>query len=165
MVPERIRRVVGRASGYTLAELIVVIAVIGVTIAVAIPSLWTYYRASALRAASEQTVVMLNTARQLAIRLNTTMCVTIDSTGMQYHKDTCSAAAYVMAGTDASGYLQLPSGLTLSGTSNICFGYLGGPPPPPVPVGCNMSGTITVTRASGGSMNIVIASPGRVRLQ
>ena len=108
---------------------------------------------------------LLNTARQLAIRLNTTMCVTIDSTGMQYHKDTCGAAAYVVTGTDASGYLQLPSGLTLSGTSNICFGYLGGPPPPPIPVGCNMSGTITVTRSSGGSMNVIIASPGRVRLQ
>lgn len=162
MVPERIRRIVGNTAAYSMAELMVVIAIIGVTMGVAIPSIWTYYRASALRAGAEQTVVLLNNARQLAIRLNTTMCVTIDATGMQYHQGTCTAAAYTGAGTDASGYMTLPSGLTLSGTNNLCFSYLGAGATSPAP--CVSNGTLTVTRASGGTINVTMASTGRVRL-
>ena len=149
-----------------MAELIVVMAVIGVTVGVAIPSLWTYYRSSALRAGAEQTVVLLNGARQLAIRLNKTICVTYDGTGVQYHQDTCSAAAYVTSGTDASGYMTLPTGLTLSGTNNLCFGYLGAPPAPSLlPAGCNTNGTVTVSRSAGGSINVIMALTGRVRIQ
>jgi type IV fimbrial biogenesis protein FimT len=164
VVSQRIRRSIGAAAGFTMAELLVVIAIFGVLVAIAIPSLWTYYRSSALRGAAEQTVVMLNQARQLAIRLNTTVCVTYDATGVQYHQGVCTAAAYTGTGTDAAGYMYLPSGLALGGTNNLCFGYLGAAPSP-LPAGCNSNGTLTVTRAAGGSINVIVASTGRVRLQ
>ena len=149
--------------GYTMTELLVVIAVIAVTVGVSIPTLWTYYRSAALRGAGEQTVSMLNGARQLAIRMNTTVCVTIDTTGMQYHVGTCGAAAYTGAGTDSAGYMKLDTGLTLSGTNDLCFSYLGAGVATPAP--CASSGTLTITRAQGGSMNVVMATTGRVRLQ
>ena len=149
--------------GYTMTELLVVIAVIAVTVGVSIPTLWTYYRSAALRGAAEQTVSMLNGARQLAIRMNTTVCVTIDTTGMQYHVGTCGAAAYTGAGTDSAGYMKLDTGLTLSGTNDLCFSYLGAGVATPAP--CASSGTLTITRAQGGSMNVVMATTGRVRLQ
>ena len=163
MVPERIRRIVANRRGFTLTELLVVIAVMAITIGVAIPTLWTYYRSAALRGAAEQTVSMLNNARQLAIRLNTTVCVTNDPTGMQYHVGTCGAAAYTGAGTDSTGYMRLDTGLTLSGTNNLCFGYLGAGATAPAP--CVNAGTLTVTRAQGGTQNIIMATTGRVRIQ
>lgn len=150
--------------GYTMTELLVVIAIVAITIGVSIPTLWTYYRSAALRGAAEQTVTTLNNARQLAIRLNTTVCVTIDATGMQYHVGTCAAAAYTGAGTDATGYMRLDTGLTLGGTNNICFGYLGAAPSP-LPAGCVSNGTLTITRSQGGSTSVVVASTGRVRIQ
>ncbi len=146
-----------------MTELLVVIAVIGVTTGVAIPSLWTYYRSSALRGAGEQTVAQLNNARQLAIRLNTIVCVTVDGTGMQYHVGTCAAAAYTGAGTDSAGYMTLATGLTWSGTNNLCFSYLGAGVTTPAP--CASNGTLTVTRAAGGTLNVTMATTGRVRLQ
>jgi Tfp pilus assembly protein FimT len=146
-----------------MAELIVVIAIIAVTIGVSIPTLWTYYRAAALRGAAEQTVSLLNGARQLAIRMNTTVCVTTDTTGMQYHVGTCSAAAYTGAGTDSSGYMALDSGLTLSGTNNLCFSYLGAGATTPAP--CASNGTLTITRSQGGTMNVTMATTGRVKIQ
>jgi Tfp pilus assembly protein FimT len=163
VVPERFRRFVGNAAGYSLAELVVVIAVLGVTMGVALPSLWTYYQSAALRGAAEQTVSMLTNARQLAIRVNNIVCVTFDANGMQYHVGTCTAAAYTGAETDASGYIALPSGMTLSGTNNLCFNYLGAGAATPSP--CVANGTLTVTRAAGGTMSVTMATTGRVRFQ
>ena len=148
--------------GYTMTELLVVIAIIAITIGVSIPTLWTYYRSAALRGAGEQTVTFLNNARQLAIRLNTIVCVTTDATGVQYHVGTCGAAAYTGAGTDAAGYMRLDTGLTLSGASNL-FNYLGAGVSTPAP--CTSAGTITITRSQGGSTTVVMATTGRVRMQ
>jgi Tfp pilus assembly protein FimT len=146
-----------------MTELLVVIAVMAITIGVAIPTLWTYYQSAALRGAAEQTVSMLNNARQLAIRLNTTVCVTTDATGMQYHVGTCGAAAFTGAGTDSTGYIRLDTGLSLGGTNNLCFGYLGAGASTPAP--CVSNGTLTVTRAQGGTQNVIMATTGRVRIQ
>ena len=163
MVSQRIRRLLTGARGYTMAELIVVVAIVGITMGVAIPSLWTYYSSAALRGAAEQTVTMLNGARQLAIRLNTTVCVTIDSTGMQYHVGTCGAAAWTGAETDSAGYILLPTGLTLSGTNNLCFSYLGAGTSLAGP--CTANGTLTITRSQGGTIDVVMATTGRVKIQ
>ena len=146
-----------------MTELLVVIAIIAVTVGVSIPTLWTYYRSAALRSAAEQTVSNLNGARQLAIRLNTIVCVTVDTTGMQYHQGTCGAAAYTGPGTDTSGYMRLDTGMTLSGTNNLCFSYLGAGVATPAP--CTSAGTLTITRAQGGTMTVVMATTGRVRIQ
>jgi Tfp pilus assembly protein FimT len=146
-----------------MAELLVVMAVLGIIAGLSIPTLWTYYRSAALRGAAERTVSLLNNARQLAIRQNTTVCVTIDATGMQYHQGSCGAAAYTGAGTDSAGYMTLDSGLSLSGTNNLCFSYLGAGAVTPAP--CASSGTLTITRARGGTMSVVMATTGRVRIQ
>lgn len=149
--------------GYTMTELLVVVAVIAITIGVSIPTLWTYYRSAALRGAAEQTVSLLNNARQLAIRLNTTVCVTVDGSGMQYHVGTCVAPAYTGAGTSSTGYMTLDPGLTLGGDSNLCFNYLGAGATTPGP--CINAGTLTITRSQGGTISVVMATTGRVRIQ
>ena len=77
-----------------MTELIVVIAVIGIIMAVSVPTLWTYFRTATLRGAAEELVTVLNGARQLAIRANSTVCVTNDGTRVQYHLSTCGAATW-----------------------------------------------------------------------
>jgi prepilin-type N-terminal cleavage/methylation domain-containing protein len=164
VVSERLRRVVADARAFTLTELVVVVAVVGVVMAVSVPALWTYFRSAALRGGAEEAVTVLNSARQLAIRLNTTVCVTNNGTIAQFHVGTCAAAAWAGPGTDLSGNIQLTNGLSLSGTNNLCFNYLGAGTATPGP--CVANGTLTVTSPVGGStMNVVMATTGRIRIQ
>ena len=164
MVPQRLRRIVADVRGFTLTELVVVVAVIGVIMTVSVPALWTYFRSAALRGGAEEAVTVLNSARQLAIRLNTTVCVTNNGTIAQFHVSTCGAAAWKGPGTDNSGNITLANSLTLSGTNNLCFNYLGAGTATPVP--CAANGTLTVTNPVGGStMNVVMATTGRIRIQ
>ena len=108
-----------------MTELIVVVAVIGIIMAVGAPTLWTYFRTAALRGAAEELVTVLNGARQLAIRANSTVCVTNDGTRVQYHLSTCGAATWKGPGTDASGNITLSNSIRAGGTSNVCYSYLG----------------------------------------
>jgi prepilin-type N-terminal cleavage/methylation domain-containing protein len=164
VVSERLRRLVAGVRGFTLTELVVVVAVVGVIMAVSIPALWTYFRSASLRGGAEEAVTVLNSARQLAIRLNTTVCVTNNGTIAQFHVGTCAAAAWTGPGTDVSGNIQLTNGLTLGGTNNLCFNYLGAGTATPAP--CVANGTLVVTNPVGGStMSVVMATTGRIRIQ
>ena len=163
MVSERLRRVVSGTGAFTLTELVVVVAVVGIMMAISVPTLWTYFRSAALRGAAEEAVALLNTARQLAIRLNTTVCITNDGTVMQYHVSTCAAAAWTGPGTDSGGAIRLSNGLALSGTNHLCFNYLGAGSATPAP--CVANGTLTVAHPTGGTMNVVMATTGRIRIQ
>ena len=140
------------------------VAVVGVIMAVSVPALWTYFRSAALRGGAEEAVSVLNNARQLAIRLNTTVCVTNSGGVAQFHVGTCGAAAWTGPGTTSTGNIQLANNLTLSGTSNLCFNYLGAGTATPAP--CVANGTLIVTNPVGGStMNVVMATTGRIRIQ
>src|SRR5262245_56846897 len=70
----------GFPGGYSAVELTVVVAVIGVLMAASAPFFLSYLRTSALRGGAEEMASALNRARQIAIRDNTSMCVTNDGT-------------------------------------------------------------------------------------
>ena len=53
MVPERVRRIVTASRGFTMIELTVVVAVLGIIAALSIPTLWTYLRTATLRAGAK----------------------------------------------------------------------------------------------------------------
>jgi len=164
VVSERIRRIVTRTRGFTLAELVVVVAVVAVITAVSVPTLWTYFRSAALRGGAEEAVTVLNGARQLAIRLNTTVCVTNDGTAVQYHVGTCAAAPWTGPGTDTGGNVRLANGIDLGGTNNLCFSYLGAGSATPAP--CVANGTLTVSNpTAGATLSVVMATTGRIRIQ
>ena len=81
------RRLAGIArlqDGYSAVELTVVVAVIAILMAASAPFFISYLRTSALRAGAEEMVSVLNRARQIAIRDNTSMCVASDGTRVRF---------------------------------------------------------------------------------
>jgi len=164
MVPERVRRILAASRGFTLTELTVVVAVLGVLAALSVPTLWTYLRTATLHAGAEEAVTVLNGARQLAIRMNTTVCVSNDGTRAQYRVGGCGAAAWTGVGTDASGHIRLANRLQVSGPAHLCFNYLGAGTTTPAP--CTANGTLTITNPAGGAtLDVVMATTGRLRIQ
>ncbi len=146
-----------------MTELAVVVAVLGVIAALSVPTLWTYLRTATLRAGAEEAVTVLNGARQLAIRMNTTVCVSNDGTRAQYRVGGCGAAAWTGVGTDANGQIRLANRLQVSGTNHLCFNYLGAGTTTPAP--CTANGTLTITNPAGGAtLNVVMATTGRLRI-
>jgi Tfp pilus assembly protein FimT len=146
-----------------MTELMVVLGILAVLSALSIPTLTAHLRTATLRAGAEETVAVLNAARQLAIRMSTTVCVRNDGTRAQYHVGNCGAARWTGLGTDAGGNIQLANGLRIGGSNNLCFNDLGAgtaSPPPCVP-----NGTLTVTNpAAGASLNVIMATTGRLRI-
>ncbi len=164
MVCERSRRILAASRGFSLTELAVVVAVLGAIAALAVPTLWTYLRTATLRAGAEEAVTVLNGARQLAIRMNTTVCVSNEGTRAQYRVGGCGAAAWTGVGTDANGHIRLANRLQVSGTNHLCFNYLGAGTTTPAP--CTANGTLTITNPAGGAtLDVVMATTGRLRIQ
>ena len=153
----RLSRVRGRA-GYTMAEVMVGIAVIGSLFTLAIPFFLSYYQAAAVRSASQQVIALLNQGRELAIQTNSTqgVCVNLPSpTQMRFVQNGCGGAVWTGPGTDAAGIINLPQGFTLGPATDVVFDYLGAAQP---------AVTYTMTNtASGTALTIRVAVSGQVR--
>jgi Tfp pilus assembly protein FimT len=164
MVPERVRRILRVPGGFTTVELLVVIGIITILTTLSLPSFWTHIRTATLRAGAEELAAVLNGARQLAIRSNTTVCLSNDGTRAQYRLGGCSGPAWTGPGTDSSGQIRLASHLAISGPSHLCFNHLGSGSATPAP--CTPNGTLTISHPSGqGTMHVIVATTGRVRIQ
>ena len=81
MVRQRLRWL---SRGFSLPELLVVVAVIGITAALTIPLLVSYWHASTLTAGAQELQAVLNNARQMAIRQNTSVCIERSSNRVRY---------------------------------------------------------------------------------
>lgn len=141
-------------AGFSLAELSVVIAVIGTLFALSIPSFLTYYQSAQVRGAASDMASYLNQGRQLAIQRNQNVCVSIAAAAVQYHLGTCGAAAVLMAGTDGAGNIPVPDGIGLATTANPIFTNLGA---------ASTAGTLTVTHGTK-SLSVVVSASGRVTI-
>lgn len=142
-------------AGYSLAELVVVVALIGILSIIMIPFFLSYYQAAAARADVQQVMTLLNQAREVAIKQNDTVCVTFpSSTRIKFLLSTCAGTAWVGAGTDAAGNINMPAGFTLSPLNTVTFNYLGA---------AGAATTYTLTNSTtGGTRTISIALNGRV---
>jgi prepilin-type N-terminal cleavage/methylation domain-containing protein len=144
----------GDASGFTMAELIVVVAIIGILAAFALPMFLSYYQGATLRAGSEEVFTILNTARQLAISSNSTVCVTTTTTSAQYHVGACGNAAYVGPGTDSAGNITLTTAVQITNNPQVAFSYLGG---------AITSGVYSVRNpADGRTQTVTVTASGRI---
>jgi len=146
------------AAGFSLAELLVLVAVIGVLFSMMMPLFLNYYQASQLTTAAQQVRTLLGQARELAIKQNGNTCVALASaTQMQYYLNTtCTGAAWLGAGTDGVGNINLPQGVTVTASANPVFGYLGAAAP---------VATYTITHAiTGATLTVSVALSGRITI-
>lgn len=145
------------AAGFTLAELVMVIAVIGILAVMAVPSFLSYYNAAGLKSGAQQVVTLINQAREIAIKENGNVCVTLaTATQMQYRLGSCAGGAWVGAGTDATGNVNLPAGVTATASANPIFNYVGSALPA-------ATYTLTYTQ-TGAALTVSVAASGRITI-
>jgi Tfp pilus assembly protein FimT len=136
----------------------VVVAVIGIASAVMIPLLVTYWHASTLTAGAQELQALLNGARQMAIRQNTSVCVERSGTRVRYLIGSCAGTVWTGAGTDGNGWMSLSNSVQIiNSTANVIFGYLGA---------ANPGGTYTVRNPANTAqtVTVTVAVSGRVTI-
>ena len=139
-----------------MAELVVTVAIIGIIMALGTPVFLRYLQSSKLRAGAEEMATVLSSARQLAIKENSTVCVTNDGTKVQYHVGGCANAAWTGQGTDTTGFIRLANSVTVSSGTSVVFTYLGA---------ASTAGTYTVTNPQdGATLHVIVAATGRVSI-
>jgi prepilin-type N-terminal cleavage/methylation domain-containing protein len=144
-----------REAGFSLAELVVALAVVGVLFVMTVPFFIRYYQTAAARADVQQVITLFNRARGLAIGQNDFVCVTMPTnTQMLLRLSTCAGTAWTGPGTDGAGKINLPKGFTIGPLSNVTFNYLGA-------AGAAITYTMTNSTTSKTS-TISIALSGRV---
>jgi Tfp pilus assembly protein FimT len=143
----------------TLAELVVMVAVIGVVAIVSIPALLDYFRTAALKAGTRELASVVNLARQLAVARKTSVCVDVTGADVRLRLGGCQGPLWTGPMTDGTGVVRLSDSAILEVASNarVVFTALGAATP---------SGTYTVTDSrTRASRAVVIAASGRVSVQ
>lgn len=143
--------------GFTVTELLVVIAVIGIIATVSAPAFVSYWRAAALKGGAQELATILNRGRSLAIAQNTTVCVKQSASKVQFLTGGCSGTVWTGPGTDGNGWFTLQNTITVSSTTaNVVFNYLGA---------ANAAATYTVQNPlNQATLSVNVALSGRVTI-
>ena len=141
-------------AGFSLAELTVLLAVIGALFSLSLPTFLTYYQSAQVRGAAADVAAYVNQGRQLAILLNCSVAVQIAATTITYTRQAnCQApGVWTGAGTNAAGNIPAPDGITLAASATPVFNNLGAAAP---------AATITVTNGTS-SLSVLVSASGRV---
>ena len=157
MVSKCVRRIDQR--GWSLAELLVVIAVIGILTAISIPLFITYLQSSTVRAGAQEMRTALNWAKQLAITLRQQICVQPVGNGFQFRQNTCAGLALpatTVRGADANGTVRLQNNVVVTvspGNVAPVFTPLGAAAP---------GGQLRVTGPTGNFLTVTVSGAGRI---
>lgn len=141
-------------AGFSLAELTVLLAVIGALFSLSLPAFITYYETAQVRGAAADVAAYVNQGRQLAIQLNCSISVVITPTAIKFIQGAnCQTpGVWKGAGTDAAGNIPAPDGIMLAASATPVFNNLGAAAP---------AATLTVTHGSS-SLRVLVSASGRV---
>lgn len=129
------------------------VAVIGVLLTAALAS-GAWWRTSSLAAGAEELKALLNTARQLAVAENTSVCVAGAGAAVRFLLGGCTGSAWSGPGSRAGGIIPLASNVSITASSPVVFTYLGAAVP---------AGSYTIVDARGdASVRVVVAASGRI---
>jgi len=148
------------ARGFALAEMLVVLTIVGALATLVTPTLVRYARTAALQAAARELATSINLGRQLAISRNTTVCVEVASpTDIRLRTGGCGGVIWTGPGTDGAGAIKIADSgaLRLSAPAAVVFTSLGAATP---------AGSYTLTHAAdNGTRTVVVAATGRVSVR
>ena len=147
------------SRGFTLAELTVVVGILGILAVLAAPTLFSYIQTSALQAGARELATAINLGRQLAIARNTTVCVEVTGTNIRLRTGGCLGTIWTGPATDSTGLIKVtnPGTLQISTTANAVFTNLGA---------ASTVGIYTVRNpVDGKTRTVTVAASGRVSIQ
>jgi Tfp pilus assembly protein FimT len=152
------RRARGLQAGYSVAEMLVVVAIIGLITLVSIPQFMAFQRSNQLKGSMRQMLSDLRLARQQAIALRTQTRVRFQTNTREYTVEQLNGSTWSQLGRsgNAQGARALEKTCTFTTPSNL----------PTVTVNSTTYNVITfrpegtaVVNASPGSFNIQSAFP------
>ncbi len=143
--------------GFTLAELLVLFAIVGILSTMSVGAFLTYWHAATVKGGAQELRTILNQARQLAIAQNTTVCVNQNGTSVQFLTGGCSGTVWTGPGTDGNGWFTLQNSVNVSSaTANVAFDYMGAG---------TTAGTYTVQNpVDNSTMTVTVALSGRITI-
>lgn len=134
MVRIRRKKLIGQI-GYSLVELLVVVAAMSVIASMSVPALNTVRNSYRLRTGCDEVVGVFETARSAAIKLDSITTLTLESPS-QYR------ITYTMNGATNSISYSLPPGVTFSFPTGISS----------VTIQCRITGKVTMTGNNGTTL-------------
>lgn len=151
------------SGGFSLVELLVLVALLGIVTAIGAPYYLSYLKAQETDGGAREVVTALNQARQLAISRNTSFSVeaqTHPQNRLRFCSGTVSPCAsgtvWTGAGTDGSGWMGLDNSVRIVLGTTITFSSLGA---------ATASGTLRVQNSAGtGCLDVVVSPSGRIRI-
>src|SRR5205807_4022867 len=148
----------GSCRGYSLSELIVVIAIIGIMGAAAVPWLLSALPGATVTWGAREIQGSLMRAKMLAISTRQTMCVQVVSGGYQFVQGGCAGTVWTGPGTDSTGtFHPSPNSFTVtnSGASPIFTPF------------CNASktGVLKITEQGWGRRTLTVKASGLLTIQ
>lgn len=145
-------------KGFTLIELMVVIAIVAIVSAIALPSLTAFIDSTRFSAQANDLVAALNYARSEAVKRNADVSVCPSTDGATCASSSSWSTGWLVTladGTVIQVYPALKSGITLSASASGSLAYK--------PSGQSTARTFSLC-GSGRSRSIQISQSGRVEM-
>jgi Tfp pilus assembly protein FimT len=157
VVGDNVSNMSSNQQGFTVAELVVICAIIGIVSTIAIPTFMNALQTMRSRGAVAEMKTGLNRAKQLAITTRQNICVqAVAGGGYRFLLGGCLGGAWIGTGTTAAGNLILSNNVAITN---------GGNGPVFTPLGTVTNGvnsTFTLAPPAGPTSTVTVTPAGRI---